>query len=528
MEANTSESLEAYEYGRLPPGYIRLLYFISNPTRKKPNRPLIGSLRNVWLPTASVIFGPSREVRYEALSYAWGSTSETYPLLCDGRIIQVHRNLSKALPFIARGFTALPIWIDAICINQADEREKLEQIRLMSEIYRQAARVRVWLGIAEEPESTAMLDCIFNQMEKLYDWGEHSALLEKGSLRILGLPLWESTAWDAFHSMLDSTWFSRLWIVQELVLARKVRFQFGTHEIKQSDFSFMIRAIPWLDEIRDDEGKSWRFEAVSNYAAIKLFDCKNKYLEQTKYRQVQRDSQVGAMGFAFTGTVAQRCRDPKDRVLALLGLSAPEPIVTVDESTSVEDLYLQFVHFLLLPSSDKGETWQKIFRFATCQKRDDLRLPSWCPDLARCGSIAGADITSEARQLFKTSKLQPSIRPGEHMWELVVAGKIFDEILASGEVHRVQHPVDLKGFIEHVAHFYAWETEAMRLAQPLLEQTEKPHVAKDGNQFTMEDYWLTMVNERIYDSIPILEEFIHTRGELEWIGESIIDMGLDR
>lgn len=39
------------------------------------------------------------------------------------------------------------IWIDAICIDQSDSTEKATQVPLMSEIYRQALQVNVWLGV---------------------------------------------------------------------------------------------------------------------------------------------------------------------------------------------------------------------------------------------------------------------------------------------------------------------------------------------------------------------------------------------
>lgn len=36
-----------------------------------------------------------------------------------------------------------PIWIDAMCINQSDESEKIGQIQIMTDIYKSAERVLV-------------------------------------------------------------------------------------------------------------------------------------------------------------------------------------------------------------------------------------------------------------------------------------------------------------------------------------------------------------------------------------------------
>ena len=55
-----------------------------------------------------------------------------------------------------------PLWIDAICINQADQAEKEKQIPLMRHIYPNAQLVRLWLDI-----SIDMADPAFEAIQKL-------------------------------------------------------------------------------------------------------------------------------------------------------------------------------------------------------------------------------------------------------------------------------------------------------------------------------------------------------------------------
>jgi hypothetical protein len=38
------------------------------------------------------------------------------------------------------------LWVDAICINQQDIRERGCQVEMMGDVYSKAARVLVWLG----------------------------------------------------------------------------------------------------------------------------------------------------------------------------------------------------------------------------------------------------------------------------------------------------------------------------------------------------------------------------------------------
>jgi heterokaryon incompatibility protein (HET) len=109
----------------------------------------------------------SSAVSYDALSYTWGDLSTTYPLICGGKELRIHHNLHQALPYLANRPSTLPLWIDAMCINQADGREKMEQIRLMSEIYRRGACVWAWLGVGQDPGAFDAVSLYYRAWEKL-------------------------------------------------------------------------------------------------------------------------------------------------------------------------------------------------------------------------------------------------------------------------------------------------------------------------------------------------------------------------
>jgi hypothetical protein len=48
------------------------------------------------------------------------------------------------------------IWIDAICIDQTNHEEKLNQVRLMGSIYSRASIVYVWMGIGKNDSNRAL------------------------------------------------------------------------------------------------------------------------------------------------------------------------------------------------------------------------------------------------------------------------------------------------------------------------------------------------------------------------------------
>jgi hypothetical protein len=89
---------------------------------------------------------------YWAVSYVWGAQSNSNSrreIVVDGRLFLITANLHAALrQFRATMITSIHLWVDAICINQADDNEKSAQIPLMRDIYHLALGVQVWLGEA--------------------------------------------------------------------------------------------------------------------------------------------------------------------------------------------------------------------------------------------------------------------------------------------------------------------------------------------------------------------------------------------
>lgn len=83
---------------------------------------------------------------YEALSYVWGSRTAYGELRCNRGSIPLARNCESALRHLRRRRTTTVLWVDAVCINQQDDRERAQQISLMGSIHRFATSVVIWLG----------------------------------------------------------------------------------------------------------------------------------------------------------------------------------------------------------------------------------------------------------------------------------------------------------------------------------------------------------------------------------------------
>lgn len=72
---------------------------------------------------------------YRALSYAWGNPTHTKPIVIDGSVVHITQSLEAALQHLQHDKGDMPLWIDAICIDQTNVVEKSEQVHIMRERY---------------------------------------------------------------------------------------------------------------------------------------------------------------------------------------------------------------------------------------------------------------------------------------------------------------------------------------------------------------------------------------------------------
>jgi hypothetical protein len=172
-------------------------------------------------------FRENSGLSFEALSYAWGSTDNPVDIFIGGsrsqETITVTRNLAEALPYLRYQDKGRVVWIDTICVNQQDMAERSSQVKRMADIYQSASRVIVWLG-PESHDSTLAIECC----EKL-----SSNIIVDWDLQTMS-PVSTDTSWAdknedlpcnnvesiAICNLLRRDWFTRLWIWQEVNLAK--------------------------------------------------------------------------------------------------------------------------------------------------------------------------------------------------------------------------------------------------------------------------------------------------------------------
>ena len=223
---------ETLRYGPLGTSEIRLIKMTGKPT-----------LTSKYMVLHLQHFELSRCPPFIALSYVWGDPAATATITVNGESVQVPANLCGALaqiynavPRLQAGISAstsapssnqveLLLWVDSVCINQADLAERSRHIPRMKDIYSSAYSVLVWFGEFKELVQA-------------------DADIDPASARTLFVGLMGAEAVDGFpkptkhwkdkgmskvdltlvivaycHFLVRNPWFERVWVLQEYALS---------------------------------------------------------------------------------------------------------------------------------------------------------------------------------------------------------------------------------------------------------------------------------------------------------------------
>ncbi|KAI0534933.1 heterokaryon incompatibility protein-domain-containing protein [Xylaria digitata] len=352
----------------------------------------------------------SKDIRYAALSYVWGDPQITEDVLVNGINLPVTTNLASALrQFRKCGFPQSQetgklkyLWADAICINQAQTQDVLEekthQVAFMGEIYKNASSVLSWLGLPDSSRIDTALQTI-HDFASLIDTTPDPPRTEGGWLHpmfkwlcsTLG-PIFVdegfSPKWEPFLVLTRHIYFKRLWIIQEMVLAKSPSANWFICGNASATFRELIRfrafrrslnmiACP-LEVAASPEGITLTYLSLEDSfeitAVAHVLRLRSK-MERNEFRPVSLFFEAFDIG---TNRLATQ---PHDRIYAILGIF-PHVNVKPDYTKSLKKTYLDafsygpFVPFnLCLTGSGRGYNLD-----------NEHNLPSWLPDLSKSGS----------------------------------------------------------------------------------------------------------------------------------------------
>ncbi|KAH7370058.1 heterokaryon incompatibility protein-domain-containing protein [Rhexocercosporidium sp. MPI-PUGE-AT-0058] len=373
--------------------------------------------------------------QYEALSYAWGDPSATKPICLEGKTLQVTENLESALLNLRDESVDNPkervLWIDAICINQLHIPERNDQVQRMRDIYGNATLVLIWIGrYHEEVDALALRDVETwgihalvegsrEQTMKIFEFMANVFKLSSEDENEMQVLIASATKQDWAHleRLLRRPWFERLWVVQEVYLARKTLLICGRVECEWNEFSHACQFIG-LSKLASFTASS----SVVNSAMIVLLRNLTHFA----------------------------CTDPRDRLYALLGICCDGEDLNVDYSKSVQEVYADWAW-----SHIKETSRLEVFSLGNITISLAAGLPSWVPsiqpgrgavfdvDMLLFYSTLAMEISEEAEEPYRYSASRFSLSDGSVSTDslrLILSGTAVGRITGIFDIQEVDEP----------------------------------------------------------------------------------------
>lgn len=332
---------------------------------------------------------------YEALSYTWGDNTGDAQLnkkiLIDGHVVAVTRNLEAALRKLLMTEEHRVLWIDALCINQADVAERNEQVSKMKLVYQCAMKVVVWLGeeYNDSREAFRLLQS-FREVgvrKSIFDRPEswtHSTILPNDIIQKI----------YALKKLFEREYWNRSWVLQEIAFAQRLVVYCGSDYMTWDDLRNACEALRidanWLREALQLSGLG--------HMPLLLLAAGPNLFEWINYNTANQDTDLGK--FQATSypewkdvtlsklLVRYRIReasDPRDKVYSLLGFLPIEKQnrIPVDYSLDAYSVFQNVATFLVTEEQDlRVLAENKTSRIRLSDLDTSFYLPSWVPNWA--------------------------------------------------------------------------------------------------------------------------------------------------
>lgn len=364
---------------------------------------------------------------YMSSEDAW--RARPFDIDVDGKAVSVGTNLYTALIALRSHVTLQNhpacnnkaqstgcFWIDALCINQTNLKEKNIQVMMMSRIYRQASLVFAWLGGGDLLSRQTLYDLAAIAELPTKERGLKTEDLVGMDIKSdetyqkLGIPKLGYSSWVGIYVFFNRAWFKRAWIVQEITLAQEPWFicgrqLFSVDVVLQS--LEVLHQSRWFQQLRElteplimnfRSQLEFRSSTTQSRSSVRLYRPRLTNLINTNLGFMMRDVRVSlgtSEGVAVGGGSPRRpslitlldwyrfteAGDPKDKIYALIGISREEETnpLKVDYRLTVEEVYTQTAKHLI--DSSKSLAVLSLAKLDP-EISSSLSLPSWVPNFA--------------------------------------------------------------------------------------------------------------------------------------------------
>lgn len=259
---------------------------------------------------------------YVCLSYVWGDQDSGEFILIDGRSHWVGQNLFSFLKYARRKKHLRNwLWIDALCIDQANLAERTHQVQYMGQIYSGAEQVVSWLG--PEKDIASFLISLRQRQE------------EPGNSKQL-------------RAFCRCEYWNRAWITQEVALARRL--------------TLMARNV----EVSVDDELSKHFVTAFEY--IPSLDASMTSIEDLFDLHLAPIKSLIPLRILLPLFQKKQCAIPRDRIFSVLALASEGPHVNADYEATNEALA-----FRILEAQDKKFRLSDVYTMMKCLEIPHVR-----------------------------------------------------------------------------------------------------------------------------------------------------------
>jgi hypothetical protein len=282
------------------------------------------------------------------VSYEWGDVdSERHTVYINGQRFEVRHNLylflNHLLGLYPGGYKNL--WIDALAIDQNNTNEKNHQVQQMKHWYETASKTLIWLGPAADgsDELFDFLDTLVTQPAGEQSSVRAVAKLSREQYKVLqdivlcaGIGIWK-----AFGSLARRTYWTRIWTLQEILLAKWPSLVCGSRTCPWHAWAIAIDVIAEAQILLGCWTKGLRAESPAAIVCRQWFSNVDGDPLDSLVKLVLRFQQ-------------SECSDRQDKVYALLGLASDASDFPVKYECSLTELLYDLFAFLdgLIPAAD--------------------------------------------------------------------------------------------------------------------------------------------------------------------------------
>jgi hypothetical protein len=281
-------------------------------------------------------FDINKAPTYKALSYECGSKTHLKLIDVIGQQTTIRLNLWNFLSRLRSHAYYDYLWCDAICIEPGNDRERNHQVQLMSQIYRKANVVLVWLGERSQNSSGTlsaihMISTCMNSSSRL----PYLAGREK--------------VWDGLVELSQRRYWTRIWIVQEITVARELELFCGDEKVAWRAFATACKFPP--DQLTQWASELWAPLTGANGGQKMARSAAGRELYHSTMYQLMRSQRRWPSYVDTFKTLSERyeysgCEDIRERVFALLSVSREVVLkrgITVDYQKNTEETFFSLI-----------------------------------------------------------------------------------------------------------------------------------------------------------------------------------------